>query len=129
MRIALFVSLLWLSATLSPGHAQAFSPVSLVGKWTASEKMSNGTTMTTQLTLTQSMKFTGVATLDGREYWTFAGTWEVDGSKLVLHYETSSRPLPESAKADVDDIVSIGAEKLVVVSRLGGKQHEFTRLR
>jgi hypothetical protein len=127
MRILLLGLLLSASALQSYAQDQSVSAISLVGKWSASEKMANGATMSTSLTLTQHMKFSGVATVQGAEFWNFSGTWEVKGNQLIWHYENSSRPLPESAKTDVDDIVSVDASKLVLVSKLNGKQHEFTR--
>ena len=128
MRILLFGLFLSASAPqLSYAQDQPVSAISLVGKWSASEKMANGVTMSNSLMLTQNMKFSGVATVQGAEFWNYSGTWELKGNQLIWHYENSSRPLPESAKIDVDDIVSVDASKLVLVSKLSGKQHEFTR--
>ena len=128
MRILLLGLFLSASALQwSYAQGQPISAISLVGKWSASEKMANGATMSTSLILTQNMKFSGVATVQGAEFWNYSGTWEVKGNQLIWHYEHSSRPLPESAKTDVDDIVSVDPSKLVLVSKLNGKQHEFTR--
>ena len=128
MRILLLGLFLSASALpLSYAQGQPVSAISLVGTWSASAKMANGSTMGTSLTLTQNMKFSGVATIQGAEFWNYSGTWELKGNQLIWHYENSSRPLPESAKTDVDDIVSVDASKLVLVSNLSGRQHEFTR--
>jgi hypothetical protein len=128
MRVLLLALLLGISALqLSYAQGQSISATSLVGKWSASEKMANGATMSTSLTLTQNMKFSGVATVQGTEVWNYSGTWEVNGNQLIWHYQNSSPPLPESAKTDVDDIASVDATKLVLVSHLSGKQHEFAR--
>lgn len=128
MRILLLGLFLSASALqLSYAQGQPVSAISLVGKWSASERMTNGATMSISLTLMQNMKFSGVATVQGAEFWNYSGTWELKGNQLVWHYENSSRPLPESAKTDIDDIVSVDASKLVLVSNLSGKQHEFTR--
>ena len=126
MRI-LLLGLFLSASALSHAQGQPISTISLVGKWSASEKMANGATMSTSLMLTQNMKFSGIVTVQGAEFWNYSGTWEVKGNQLIWRYENSSRPLPESAKTDVDDIVSVDASKLVLVSKLNGKQHEFTR--
>ncbi len=113
-----------------PSYAQtaAISPMALVGKWSGSEKMPDGNTIVVQLALTQNQKFVGSSAVDGRVFWTYSGTWEVNGNQLTWHYETSSLTLAESAKADIDDIVALDAEKLVLLSRLNGKQSTFLRV-
>ncbi len=91
--------------------------------------MPNGSTMLVELALTQNSKFTGSSAIDGKVFWTYSGTWEVKGDQLIWHYENSSRPLPETAKADTDDIVVLDAKKMVLVSRLSGKQNVFLRIK
>ena len=106
------------------GDVTAFS---LVGKWSISGPMPNGGTMTTELTLTPNMKFSGSSSVEGRSFWTFSGTWEVKGDEVIWHYENSSRPLPESAKVDADRIVSVDGATLVLISKLSGRQHAYSR--
>jgi hypothetical protein len=77
------------------------------------------------MTLTQSMKFSGSITLEGKPFMDYSGTWELEGTKLTWHYEVSARPLP--AIADVDDIVRVDPKQLILVSRLTGLRHVFTR--
>jgi hypothetical protein len=108
-------------------HGQPVSAPSLIGAWSVSEKMPNGPTVSTSVVLTNNMKFNGVATVQGTEFWKYSGTWELNGNQLIWHYENSSRPLPESAKTDIDDVVSVDATKLVLLSHASGKQHEFLR--
>lgn len=103
------------------------SPLALVGKWQVSEKMPNGQVWSTQLELTQAMKFKGSATIEGKRFWDYAGSWELDGRRITWHYESSSRPLTEAAKTDVDDIVSVDAHSLVLLSKASGKRHTFVR--
>jgi len=100
---------------------------SLVGKWSVSAPMQNGGTMTTELILTPNMKFSGSSSVEGRSFWTFSGTWEVKGDEVIWHYENSSRPLPESAKVDADRIVSVDGATLVLISKLSGRQHAYSR--
>jgi hypothetical protein len=128
-RLALALVLVWLVLGSQPSHAEAtpISPIALVGKWSGSEKMPDGNTVVVQLAFTQSQKFTGSSAVNGKIFWTYSGTWEVNGNQLTWHYEESSRALPESAKMDVDEIVALDAEKLVLLSRLNGKQSTFLR--
>ncbi len=129
MRRLLLAWFLGVSTLSAVGYAQEpISAISLVGKWSASAKLANGATMNTTLILAQNMKFSGVATIQGAEFWNFSGTWELKGNQLIWHYANSSRPLPESAKTDIDDVVSVDASKLVLVSHLSGKQNEFVRI-
>ena len=108
-------------------QAADFTAFSLVGTWSVSAPMPNGGTMTTELVLTPNMKFSGSSSVEGRSFWTFSGTWEVKGGELVWNYENSSRPLPESAKVDVDRIVSVDDATLVLISKLDGKQYAYSR--
>jgi hypothetical protein len=105
----------------------AVSAFSLVGKWSVSAPMPNGGTMTTELTLAPNMTFSGSSSAEGRSFWTFSGTWEIKGDEVIWHYETSSRPLPESAKIDADRIVSVDGATLVLISKLSGKQYAYSR--
>ena len=89
--------------------------------------MPNGQVMSTELVLTQNMRFSGSAAVAGNRFWEYAGSWKLDGRSITWHYESSSRPLPDAAKTDVDDIVSIDSRALVLTSRVSGKRHEFVR--
>jgi hypothetical protein len=116
-----------LCASCLGAQAGDFTAFSLVGKWAVSAPMPNGGTLTTELMLTPNMKFSGSSSVDGRSFWSFSGTWEVKGDEVTWHYENSSRPLPESAKDDVDRIVSVDGATLVLISKLSGKQHTYSR--
>jgi hypothetical protein len=113
-------------ASAQTGDVNAFS---LVGKWSVSANTSDGATMTTELTLTPDMKFSGVSGVGGRPFWTFSGTWKVEGDEVVWRYENSSRPLPESAKVDADRIVSVDGATLVLISKLNGKRYAYSRVK
>jgi hypothetical protein len=117
----------FLGASCMAAETRDVSAFSLVGKWSISAPMPNGETMTTELTLTPNMKFSGSSSVEGRAFWTFSGTWEVKGDERIWHYESSSRPLPESAKVDADRIVSVDGATLVLISKLSGKQHVYSR--
>jgi hypothetical protein len=128
--VAAIVVLLCVAGSLCV-HAQPanFSAFSLVGKWSVSGPTPNGGTMTTELTLMPNMKFSGSSSAEGRAFWTLSGTWEVKGDEVIWHYETSSRPLPDSAKIDSDRIVSVDRATLVLISNLSGREHVYSRVK
>ena len=131
MRFVLLATLACLATAVQLSRAQGgdVPPRLLIGKWSGSATMPNGAVMATDLALTQDRKFSGLATVQGKEFWSYSGTWEVKGDQLIWHYENSSQPLPESAKTDIDDIVSVDSEKLVLASKLSGKQTVYLRAR
>ena len=124
---AMVFSAFILCACCVGAQAGEFAAFSLVGKWSVSAPMPNGGTMTTELILTPNMKFSGSSSVEGHSFWTFSGTWEIKDDEVTWHYENSSRPLPESAKDDVDRIVSVDSATLVLISKLSGKQHTYSR--
>jgi hypothetical protein len=128
---ALVLMLVSIAVGSRSGHTQGIveSPIALVGKWSGSERTPDGATVTVELVLTQNMKFTGSSAVNGKVFWTYGGTWEVNGDTLTWRYEFSSRPLPESAKSDIDDIAALDAERLVLLSRVNGKRNVFLRVR
>jgi hypothetical protein len=103
------------------------SPIALVGRWTASAPHPDGE-MRVSLSINQNLRFTGSASIEGRPLWDFGGRLELAGGQLVWRYEASSIPLPDAMKTDVDDIVSLDASELVLLSRRTGKQRTFRRL-
>jgi hypothetical protein len=129
MRSLLVAVLVCIAITLQPSRAQGggFSPVLLTGKWIASETLPNGAVMSMDLTLTPDMKFSGLAKVQGNDFWSYSGSWELSENQLTWHYENSSRPLSEAMKTDIDDIVSVDGDRLVLNSRLSGKQHVYVR--
>jgi hypothetical protein len=127
--LAIVTALLLAHVSVANAEEPAFSPLALVGTWTSSDTKPNVGVFTTTMMLTQNMKFSGSMTLEGKPFMDYSGTWELDGAKLTWHYERSSRPLPEAAKMDVDDIVRVDPDQLVLVSRLTGLQHVLTRKR
>jgi len=129
MRSLLIAVLVCIAISLQPSRAQGggFSPVLLTGKWTASETLPNGAVMSMDLTLTPDMKFSGLAKVQGNDFWSYSGSWALTEHQLTWHYENSSRPLSEAMKTDIDDIVYVDGDRLVLNSRLSGKQHVYVR--
>lgn len=108
------------------------SPLALVDVWTATAPFRDGTLMTTRVTLTQNQKFYGSATVNGKPVWTFSGRWDLrsEGSTDVLTwtYEQSVPELPVESKIDRDDVIAVDGAKMILRSRLGGKDNVFTRM-
>jgi hypothetical protein len=129
MRLRTLLLLVYVFTSVPQIHAEgaAVSPISLVGKWSGTEHVANGATRVIEIEIRQNLRFAGSAAVDGKVYWTYGGTWELKDNQILWHYDASSRPLPEKAKADIDDIVSVDAEKMVLHSRLTGKQNIFLR--
>lgn len=61
------------------------------------------------VSIEQTLRFTGAASANGKPFWDYGGTVHIDGRRLVWRYEVSSIALPEAARTDVDDIVSVDA--------------------
>lgn len=105
------------------------SPIALVGRWTSSATHPTAGEMTIVVSIAQTMRFNGSGTVGGKPYWTYGGTVRIDGRQLIWHYDSSSIALPEVARTDVDDIVSVDADRLVLKSHRSGALRTLRRLR
>ena len=123
------LAILALLASPQLAHSQTASPspIALVGVWAKSDQLPNGATMSARVVMSQNMKFSGTVSVNGNVVWEYSGSWSLAGNVLTWNYEVSSRPLPESAKVDTDEVVSAAPDKLVLLSKQSGKQHEFLR--
>jgi hypothetical protein len=117
------------TATVSPAQDVPFSAVELVGTWSTSEPLPDGRIMALQFSLAHNRTFSGSATLEGKQFWTYSGSWQIKGTQVIWNYVNSSRLLPDGAKTDIDDIVSLEPDKLVLLSHLTGKKRELVRSR
>jgi len=128
--LMLFCCLLATSASVFPSELLSPPPIAFVGRWTSSAPHPTAGEVTIVVSIAQTMRFSGSATVDGRPYWTYGGTVRIDGQKLVWHYDVSSIALPEASRTDVDDILSVDAERIVLRSqRSGGALRTFLRVR
>lgn len=124
------ISLLVFLCSAGTALAQAdISPLSLVGKWTTEAKHPSGATIASSVVFTQNMRFSASSTVDGKPFVQLGGTWSVAGNLLTWRYETSSAMTPATGTTDTDEIVSVEASRLILRSKLSGKQHEYVRLR
>jgi len=129
MRYLVIAILLTIAPSLVAANTQDSAPIAFVGKWAATVKNSNGATVVDHVVLNQNMTFDGRLTVNGKLAWKYSGTWSITRSLFVWHYEVSSRPMTESERVDTDEIVSVDDSKLVLLSKLSGKQFEYVRER
>ncbi len=105
------------------------SPLALVGRWTTTDAHPSLGTVTVRVSITQAMRFSGEALAGERSFWQFGGTLGLDGRRLTWRYASSSLPLNDAARTDVDEVLSVDAERLLLRSALSGKERLFSRLR
>lgn len=126
-RIAALLAVL-MALAFSPAHAAGPEKSPAVhGSWSKEQPLPDGRSLLVVMTFNTDMTFSGNASIAGGVVWEYAGTWESDGSTLTYHYEKSSRPLPDSAKTDIDEVVSVSPESLTLRSKASGKTHTFNR--
>ena len=128
MRLLILVLVLLCNASTALAQAD-FSPLSLVGKWTTEARHPSGATIASNVVLTQNMRFSARSTVDGKPFVQFGGTWSVAGNLLTWRYETSSAMAPAPGTTDTDEIVSAKDSRLILRSKLSGKQHQYVRMR
>lgn len=104
-------------------------PIAFVGRWTSSAKHPTAGDMRITVSIAQTLRFSGTATVNGQPFWEYAGTVQIDARTLVWRYESTSIALPEAARTDIDDIVSIGPEQIELRSRRTGALRTLQRLR
>jgi hypothetical protein len=124
---AIAVSLVLAFLALSAPAQESISPIALVGKWTASARHPIGATIESAVVLSLNMRFSGTSTADGRQLMSTTGTWSLTGRTLKWTYETSTTSVPAPGFIDEDEVVAVTPDKLVLRSKLTGKQHEFVR--
>jgi hypothetical protein len=127
-RRRLLATLLLLAGTRL--HAQpSLSPLALVGRWSTADDHPTLGAVTTRVTIAQTLRFSGEAARGEQVFWRFGGTVELIGRSLTWRYEDSTLPLNDAARTDTDDVLTADAERLVLRSRLSGKERVFTRVR
>lgn len=128
MRIffAVITFLLSLSTALAQND---FSPLSLVGRWSITAQHPDGTPISVNVVLTQNQKFTSTTAAQGKPFNTATGTWAISGRTLTWRYDAAPGSTSNAAVTDSDEIISADADKLVLRSKLSGKQQEYLRVK
>jgi hypothetical protein len=124
----LFVIVLSFATSLLPAFAQSdVQPISLVGTWSATAKHPSGAAVVATVVFTQNQKFTGSVTVDDKPFWQYSGTWSVIGRTLTWRYEASTLAQAPAGTVDTDEVIVVDKSKLVLLSKLSGKQNEYLR--
>jgi hypothetical protein len=119
---------LFASPAIGPAAAQTLC-TALVGKWFGTATRPSGPTLATTFEVKNDATFQGSVDANGAPFWTFSGTWECKGRQLTWTYRESSRPLPDAAKVDTDEIMSVDTERLVLRSTLSGQNRSFSKMK
>jgi hypothetical protein len=99
----------------------------LFGKWVDDEKTPDGRAVVSHTELKSDLSFVSDVSVGGNIVLRCSGVWSLDGKVLTWNYLYSSPALPENARIDTDDIVSVDNQTLVTVSKRGGQRHQFRR--
>ena len=102
------------------------SKARLIGKWSGTATNSSGDVATTTFNFRQDGTFSGDSEMNHKPFMSYSGTWALTGHKLVWTYTKSSVPLPESARVDTDEVLSVDKRHLILVSKLSGERRDYT---
>lgn len=116
-----------LAPTATASLGSGFSAQDLVGRW-AMEASRNGVVLRTVFSLEANGTFAGGITANGNSFVSYAGTWELVGDRLNWLYTTSSVPLPEEAKKDTDQVLSVSPSTIEVLSLRSGEKRTLRRM-
>jgi hypothetical protein len=67
--------------------------------------------------------------VDGKPLMAFSGTWSLEGRTLKWRYESSSNPAIPPGYTDSDEITSVNATELNVVSTLSRKKRVYAKVK
>ena len=127
-RLLLTAALLLTTLVNSTYAQQQVGPSALFGKWTATEQHPSGATLTSLVQFTDDKQFTTSTTVNGKPFMKASGSWKLSGKTLEWKYEQSSHPAIQRGFVDTDEIESVGATELSLVSKQSGKKHIYQRV-
>ncbi|WP_338847832.1 hypothetical protein V8J88_03585 [Massilia sp. W12] len=87
-----------------------------------------GVSMASVVHLKEDQTFTSSTRANGAPVLDAAGTWRVDGNKLIWRYERSSHPSITPGFVDSDEILAADQKILRLKSSLSGKTRDWQRL-
>lgn len=96
-----------------------------VGSWKWSGTAPNGRPAVSRMSLRNDLSFSTDLTVDGKVVFRATGVWSVSGKRVLWVYLRSEPALPQDKRQDEDEIVSLDKGRLVLRSRLSGKDREF----
>lgn len=129
----IFRNVVWMLCALLVGsvHAQSSTPDSrsglLAGSWVTRATRPDGLAIEASMSLTRDGKFSGRATANGKPLMTYEGTWKLAGQRLSWVYTKSSPELPEAARIDSDELVSVDDKALVLRSDRSAETRRYQR--
>jgi hypothetical protein len=126
IRLIYTICILLLSVTVAAASDTSSKDL-LLGKWSGSATNARGDIATTTFEIKSDATFSGEADMNHKPFMIYSGTWTFNGKDLVWSYTKSSIPLPDAAKIDTDEVVSVDASTLVLSSKLSGQQRVFRR--
>ncbi len=101
----------------------------LLGTWSGAATRSDGVSIKTTVEFNFNGSFAGSAEVDGQPFWTYEGTWTLTGNDLTWTYVKSSRPIPNEARVDTDELIALDGNTLTLRSKRTGRVHNFNRAR
>ena len=122
-------TLLFQSASLSTGvgnktpSAKAETPY--VGAWKWIGTAPNGRPAVSIMTLKDDLSFSTSLTIEDKLVFTAVGVWSVSGQRIYWKYLRSDPQLPAEKREDEDDIIALDTGRLVLRSKLSGKERVF----
>jgi hypothetical protein len=124
-------TLLFQSASFSSGAAPQTSSAKAeslyAGTWKWDGQTPNGDSASSTVTLKDDLSFLSDVTIGTRLVFRAVGVWSVSGQHLFWTFMRSEPPLPADKREDEDEIVSFDRERLVLRSKLTGKERIFVK--
>ena len=111
------------TAPTNTGWVRSESPY--VGTWKWSGAAPSGSPAIATMTLKDDLSFSSELTIGGRTVFRGVGVWSISGQRLLWTYLRSEPPLPADKREDEDEIVVFDRDRLVLRSKLSGKEREF----
>jgi len=99
----------------------------LIGKWLTKESGPGGQEAESRVELKSDLTFAWTVSIGGKTIMGATGVWSMKDTVLTWNYLNSSPPLPEDAKIDSDEIVSLDGKTLVLRSKRSGQIHRYDR--
>jgi voltage-gated potassium channel Kch len=106
----------------------AAAPDVLIGQWSSKTASPSGQEITTDVEFKADMSFEGRASVGGKVFFEFRGTWSHTDQTLVWHYAETTPPIPEASRTVADSILSSDPKSLVLLSKQSGQQRSFEKL-
>ncbi len=99
----------------------------LAGSWTSSATRSDGLTIAAAVSLSRNGIFSGHADANGKPFMSYEGTWKLVGKRIFWVYVKSQPEIPENARADSDELMSVDGKSLVLRSDRSGEIRTYQR--